>query len=111
MHADLDKSVPKGHSLNVGKLLKTIELAAKKEGIKILPYEVVEPVSARGSPLSNVSLPRGEATGICVQGVHLPFYFCCVVITSEQVRNALSMSDEEKGCVMYLNSLQRCAKN
>ena len=44
---------------------------------------------------------------LCVQAVHLPFHFCCVVITSEQVRKALSMSDEEKGCVMYLNSLKR----
>ena len=105
MRADLDGSVPEVHSLSVEKLLKTIELAAKKGGIKLLPYEMVEPVSARGSPLSNVPLPPGEA--ICVQGVHLPFHFCCVVITSEQVRKALSMSDEEKGCVMYLNSLTR----
>ena len=63
MRADLNRSVPEVHSLNVGQLLKTIfELAAKKEGIKLLPYETVEPVSAHGGPLSNVPLPPGEAT-------------------------------------------------
>ena len=33
MRADLARNVPEDHSLNVGKLLKIIELAAKKEGI------------------------------------------------------------------------------
>ena len=82
------------------------ELAAKKEGIKTLSYEVVEPVSARGSRLTSVPFLPQES--VCVQGVHLPFHFCCVFVSSEQVRRELSKSDEEKaGAVMYLNSLNR----
>ena len=105
MKADLKREIPEVHSLNVGKLLKTVELAAKKEGIKILPYEVVEPVSARGNPLEKVPLTQNDSVG--VQGIHLPFHFCCVVVTSGQLREAVDAGEDNVACAMYLNSLNR----
>ena len=96
MKADLKREIPEVHSLNVGKLLKTVGLAAKKEGIKILPYEVVEPVSARGNPLEKVPLTQNDSVG--VQGIHLPFHFCCVVVTSGQLREAVDAGEDNVAC-------------
>ena len=106
MLADLRRSTPEFHSLNVGKLVRVVEIAAKREGVKFLAYEPVEPTSGRGRTLGNVPVVSDDQ--IAVQAAHLPFHFVAIVITGLQLQKAQNAEEQDEiPALLLLNSLNR----
>lgn len=109
MLADLRRSTPEFHSLNVGKLVRVVEIVARREGVKFLAYEPVEPTSGRGRTLGSVPVVSDDQ--IAVQAAHLPFHFVAVVITGLQLQKAQNAEEQDEiPALLLLNSLNRNEK-
>lgn len=109
MQDDLKREVPEVHSLNVGKLAQLVQIAARKDGVNLLPYEVLDPMSCIAPSLRDV--PATDAEQVQVQVIHTPFHFTTLVLTTRDLKRAAIDSQNEASGAVYMNSLSDLDKS